>query len=325
MNEMKQTIPVFFTIDDGYAPWLSAALQSLIANASQDYHYDIVILHQELQKENRQRLASAAVGKDAFTIRFVSMQAVQERMENITDRMENRLHCDYFTLTIYFRLFIPEMFPEYDKGIYIDSDIIVPGDISKMYNINLGDNLIGACPDHSVVDIPELAHYMEGAVGVDRYQYINSGVLLMNLKKLREIHFSEQFLYLLNTYHFDCIAPDQDYLNAMCNGKILYLDECWDAMPNDKKPPLKNPQLIHYNLFDKPWCYDNIQYEEYFWKYAAQTPYYKEIVDFKNSYSQKQVQSDRKCLSDLIQKADAMPLADVTFRKIKAGGERIRV
>lgn len=44
----------------------------------------------------------------------------------ITDRIENRLRSDYFTMTIYFRIFIPDMYPEYDKAIYIDSDIVVP-------------------------------------------------------------------------------------------------------------------------------------------------------------------------------------------------------
>ena len=62
----------------------------------------------------------------------------------------------------------------------------------------------------------------------------------------------------------------------MCNGKILYLDEAWDAMPTEGKEPLKNPKLIHYNLFQKPWCYDNIQYEEYFWKYAKDSGYYED-------------------------------------------------
>ena len=60
-----------------------------------------------------------------------------------------------------------------------------------------------------------VARYMEEAVGVSRYEYINSGVLLMNLNKLREKEFDKHFLNLLNTYHFDCIAPDQDYINAI--------------------------------------------------------------------------------------------------------------
>ncbi len=316
----KKEIPIFFTIDNSYAPYISVAIKSIIENASKDYNYKLIVLHQELNKENMEKISS--LSKEGFEIKFVYMK---DGLETITDRVENRLRCDYFTLTIYFRLFIPDMFPEYDKGIYIDSDVVVPGDISKLYNHELGSNLVGACADKSVVDVPELAKYMEEAVGVSRYEYVNSGVLLMNLKEMREKEFTKKFLTLLNKYHFDCIAPDQDYLNAMCNGKILYLDESWDAMPTEGKEPLSNPNLIHYNLFQKPWCYDNIQYEEYFWKYAKQTKYYEQIVEFKNNYSEEQKQSDRECLGVLVSKGGKMSDNEVTFKKVMERGEQIRI
>lgn len=317
---MKKEIPIFFTIDDKYAPYVSVAIASIIDNASKEYNYKIIIIYQELTNENIEKISK--LQNDNFKIEFVYMK---DTLDAITDRVENRLRCDYFTLTIYFRLFIPEMFKEYDKGIYIDSDIVVPGDISELYKFELGDNLIGACPDHSVVDIPEIINYMENAIGVNRHEYINSGVLLMNLKKMREEKFDQRFLELLNKYHFDSIAPDQDYLNAMCNGNILYLDECWDAMPIEGRKELDNPKLIHYNLFSKPWCYDNISYEDYFWKYAKKSDYYNDILNFKNTYSDEQKKSDSDCLTVLIKKADTIPNAEITFKKIYESGERIRV
>lgn len=316
----NKEIPIFFTIDNSYAPYVSVAIQSIMEKASRDYNYKIIILHQELTEENIAKISS--LEKDGFEIKFVYMK---DGLEAITDRVENRLRCDYFTLTIYFRLFIPDMFPEYDKGIYIDSDVVVPGDISELYNHELGDNLIGACSDKSVVDVPELAKYMEEAVGVNKHEYINSGVLLMNLKAMREKEFSKKFLRLLKQYHFDCIAPDQDYLNAMCNGKILYLDEAWDAMPTEGKEPLKNPKLIHYNLFQKPWCYDNIVYEEYFWSYAKKNKYYDQIVEFKSNYSDEQKKSDQECLGVLMNKGGKMPDNDITFKKVMERGEEIRI
>ena len=317
---MKKEIPIFFTIDDKYAPYVSVAISSIIENASKEYNYKIIIIYQELTNENIEKISR--LQNDNFKIEFVYMK---DTLDAITDRVENRLRCDYFTLTIYFRLFIPEMFKEYDKGIYIDSDIVVPGDISELYNFELGDNLIGACPDHSVVDIPEIINYMENAIGVNRHEYIKSGVLLMNLKKMREEKFDQRFLELLNKYHFDSIAPDQDYLNAMCNGSILYLDECWDAMPIEGKKELDNPKLIHYNLFSKPWCYDNIPYEDYFWKYAKKSDYYNDIVNFKNTYSDEQKKSDSDCLTVLIKKADTVPNEEITFKKIYESGEKVRV
>ena len=317
---MDKIIPIFFTIDDNYAPFLATALTSAIDNCSAARNYKAIVLYRELSEENRARLTSLAT--DNFTIECTPMQA---GLESITDRMSNRLRCDYFTLTIYFRLFIPTMFPEFDKGIYIDSDVVLRGDLAELYDIDIGDNLIGACADRSVVEVPPLARYMENAVGVEKHSYINSGVLLMNLKKLREVELDRHFLTLLNTYHFDCIAPDQDYLNAICNGKIHYLDARWDAMPTEDQPPLSDAKLIHYNLFSKPWCYDNIQYGEYFWQYAKDSGYLSEIEAYKAAYSDEQKASDKKCLALLIERGDSIPAQDVTFKNMLESGVKIRL
>jgi len=317
----KKVIPIFFTIDDSYAPFNAVAVKSLIENASKDYDYKIIIISEDVTKENMDKIKSLET--ENAKIEFVPMK---DKMEQITNRDENKLRCDYFTLTIYFRIFIADMFPMYDKGIYIDSDIVVPGDISELYNTELGDNLIGASTDHSIQDVPELINWMENSVGVKKQEYINSGVLLLNLKLLREKNFSKKFLELLDKFHFESIAPDQDYINAMCNGKILYLSEAWDVMPKKGKPAYKNPKLIHYNLFDKPWCYDDIQYEEYFWNYAKQTSFYEPIVEFKKNYSDEQKVSDSKCFETLVNKAATVPEQNEnTFKKKFDAGEFTRV
>lgn len=316
----QKEIPIFFSVDDHYAPFLAAALNSAVKNASPQRQYRAIILHQALSRENQERLARLA--SSHFSIEFVEMK---EGMESITDRMSNRLRCDYFTLTIYFRLFIPAMFPQYDKGIYIDSDVILLGDLAELFDTHIGDNLIAACADKSVVDVPELARYMEEAVGVSRYEYINSGVLLMNLKALREKEFHKHFLRLLETYHFDCIAPDQDYINAICNGKIHYLDSVWDAMPNENALPLESARLIHYNLFSKPWCYDGVQYGEYFWKYSEDSGYLAEAKAYKDSYSEQQKESDSQCLALLIRRGAEICDNPVTFKKMCDSGVRIRL
>lgn len=317
---MKQEIPIFFTIDDEYAPFLSCAINSIIDNASKDYIYKFIILHEKLSKVNIEKLSR--LKKPGFEVEFHEMK---EGLEKITDRDENKLNCKYFTLTIYFRLLIAEMFPEYNKGIYLDSDIIVLGDISKLYNIELDNNLIAACPDYSIQEIPILTKYLREAIGVKEKEYINSGVLLMNLKELRNNNFFSHFLNLLDTYHFDSVAPDQDYINAICNGKIYYLDEKWDAMPNNNKKPLKNPSIIHYNLFQKPWCYDNIQYEDYFWKYAKKSEFYEQILKYKEEFSDKKKSADEQSFKRLIKKADTISGTQNTFRNRYENGEKIRI
>lgn len=322
MYKKQELIPIFFTIDDGYASYLHVALISLIKNASKDRRYKIIVVYQELNEENRNNLAKLVEDYPNFEMEFKFMK---QSLDMITDRIENRLRSDYFTMTIYFRIFIPDMYPEYDKAIYIDSDIIVPGDISELYDTDMHDNLIGVVTDGSVNDVPELQRYMTESLGLKLGDYFNSGMLLMNMKELRNVHLAEHFLYLLNKYHFDCVAPDQDYLNSMCYGKIEYLDSCWDAMPNRNKPEIENPKIIHYNLFDKPWCYDDIQYQDYFWEYAKQSVYYDKIKAYKAAYTDKQKEDDHAHLLDLFRRAGTNADTEVTFRKVLESGEKVRL
>lgn len=317
---MNREIPIFFTIDDSYAPFLAVALNSAIKNSDPQRNYKAIVLYQDLGADNISRLQ--ALQTENFKIELMPIRA---NMEALDDRMSNRLRCDYFTLTIYFRLFIPSMFPQYDKGIYIDSDVVLTDDIAKLFDIDIGENYIGACNDLSIADIPPLVAYTEKAVGVNAKEYINSGVLLMNLKKMRDDDLEGHFLALLNKYHFDSIAPDQDYLNAMCNGKIYYLEEKWDTMPNDAKPMLTETSLIHYNLFSKPWCYDGIQYEEQFWNYAQDCGFIDEIREFKASYTEDKKKADSECLELLVRRGMEIPEKDITFKKMNEKGVRIRL
>lgn len=260
--------------------------------------------------------------KENFKIQFTKMDS---QYEGLSDRMGNRLRADYFTMTIFFRLFIPSMFPEYDKGIYLDSDIVVLDDLAKMFDQDLEDNIIGAVHDSSVVDVPPLVKYIEEAVGINRYRYINSGILLMNMKKMRDNKFDQHFLRLLNTYHFDCIAPDQDYLNAMCKDHILYMSPKWDVMPVEGSEPVKDPGIVHYNLFAKPWCYDNVQYEEYFWEYATETDYLDDIRWVKDHYTDQEKRSDEEAMSRMIDRGLMIAASDDTFKEVFESGKEERI
>ena len=239
----------------------------------------------------------------------------------------NKLAClDRFTLTIFFRLFIPDMFPQYDKGIYLDSDTCVVGDISELYNIDLKDKYLAACPDWSIQEIKPFTDYVIKVVGVDRsLDYINSGILLMDLKTLREVQMGPRFLEINNKYHFDSVAPDQDYINAMCKGRIHYLDPVWDAMPNDSLPPLEHPAIIHYNLFEKPWAKDDVQYGEYFWHYARNSEYYAQIVEVKNSLTASDLEMAGARFSRMIERAVQISRSEGRFSDIFGSGAEHRL
>ena len=185
--------------------------------------------------------------------------------------------------------------------------------------------MVGACREISTYDIKAINDYVENVIGIRKNQYINSGVLLMNLAMMREKKFSEKFLELFNKYHFEVIAPDQDYLNAMCHNEILYIDNNWNMPPNKYTLIETKPYLIHYNLANKPWCYDNIKFKEYFWDAAKKSPFYEEIFDYKKHYNDEMKEQREKLLDDLFKRARDIIDYDVTFKKVKEQGEQIEI
>lgn len=316
----KVTIPIFYAIDDGYAKFVAVSIKSLIMNANNNYNYDINVIYENLSEENAKKLKSL----ETDNVKII-LTEMNQNLSMITDKLGNRLREYTFTLTIFFRLFIPVMFPKYDKCIYIDADTVIPGDISRLYNEDLGDNYLGCIVDKSTIDNEILASYFEEVVGIPRDKYINSGVLLMNSKKLRELKIDEKFLDLYTKYGFDVIAPDQDYINSMCYGHIKYLSDIYDAMPNPNNKEVENPVIIHYNLFLKPWQYEDVQYYDYFWKYAKSTPFYDEILEIKNSYTNEDRKKDSEWMDLMVSRAESLVGTQNTLKNVFESGKETRL
>lgn len=294
-KELKE-IPIFFAIDDQYIPFLAVALKSLIENANKDYKYLIKVLHTNVQEDHMKQIRKYE--NENVNIEFVDLSYYIERVQ---DKLYTR---DYYTNTTYFRLFLPELYPQYDKVLYLDSDIIVLGDISELYNTDMGTNLVAAAPDDIIQYNKVFQDYAELVVGVAKYQnYFNAGVLLMNLDELRKFKFEEKFLYLLGTVKFS-VAQDQDYLNRLCKGRVKLVSHDWDVMPyvNDETKP-EDIKLIHYNFAYKPWHFEDVTYNEYFWKYAEQTDFYDEIIKIRDSYTEEEKFKDREAEKQLVELA----------------------
>lgn len=317
----KKIVPVFFSVDENYAPYLSTALASLIEHTSENYQYNLHVVHHNLTRRSLRKIQKLDLGRENVNIIMTEMQ---ETLSGISDRKSTQLKADYFTPTIYYRIFLPEMFPQYEKGVYLDSDIIVNDDIAKLFETDLNGNLVAATVDMSTQGDKLLCRYFDEVVGVKHDKYFNSGVLVIDFEKFREEEFCEHFLYLLNKYDFDTVAPDQDYLNAMCAGRVEYLDAAWNAMPTPDHHPMKSPKIVHYNLFFKPWHYDGTDYEELFWEYAKYSAFSKAIEKEKRSFSKKNVKGDEERFEQMLVRVNEILKAEVTFKKIFESGKETR-
>lgn len=305
-NDIITEIPVFFTTDDTYIPYLDVAISSLIENASKAYNYRIIVLNTGLCEENVKKVKAREAS--GFKIDFID---ISERLKSIKSRFKNVYH---FSIVTYYRLFIASLFPEYDKIVYIDCDLVVLGDISEFYRTELGENIMGAVPDPFVKNTAEFSLYAKNAICVEPAEYINAGVLLLNLAEFRKNDIENKFINLISTYDFDLVDPDQAYLNYLCRGKIHFFKNGWNKIPSPL-PCEGKKNIVHYALYKKPWQYDDVADGEYFWHYAKLSPFYGLICQRKSNFSEADRADNDATGTLILQHALKIAKSENTFAK----------
>jgi len=156
MSEQKR-IPIFYACDDNFVKYTIVSLQSIMDNASREQTYAVHVLNTSISEDMKRVMYNMA--DEQFSIQF---DDVTDYLKSISDKLPIR---DYYSKTTYYRLFIAEMFPEYEKAIYIDSDTIVLGDIAKLYAYDLGENYVGACLDQVMFQEDVFGTYAEKVFG----------------------------------------------------------------------------------------------------------------------------------------------------------------
>ena len=285
-SDYIKTIPVFYACDDGYVKYLYVSMKSLIENASRLHRINIHILHEDITEEHQKQI------KKLETLNVnIYFENVSEQFAKIDKNLPIR---DYYSKTTYYRLFLPEMFKQYNKAIYIDGDTIVTGDICKMFRHQLGDNYVGAARDQVIAQLELFRTYTNRVLGIRPENYFNAGVLLINCKAFRKQKILKKFNELRDTYSF-VVAQDQDYLNVICKNKVLWLQDKWNAQTVGKLAcPKEDACIIHYNLGEKPWFYRDCLLADYFWKYAVDTPFYDELLEGLNNHRKEDNQAAKR-------------------------------
>ena len=295
-------IPIVFAVDDGYAPMLAVALQSLAENSSSENTYQIYILIERLSRLNRWILRNTIDGYPNISIAFIDVT------EFLDERTKAKCYIEiHTTLATYYRFFIARLLGQYPKIIYLDSDIIINRDIAELYSIDIGDNWIGAAIDvrESIAIRKELTvsnrnwrTYVIQDLGlIDPYTYFQAGVLIINVKAFIENQLEKKCFEALEKIQKP-ILSDQDILNAVCQGHIHYLPITWnvewqipfefetyaeDLQGNfyeEYRKALEAPSILHYASSRKPWTESKLPGAEYWWRDARNT----EMEDLLKNY-----------------------------------------
>ncbi len=288
-------IPIFYACDNNFAKYTIVSLHSMIKNADPKKRYHIHILHTDIRPDTMKTVM--ALSNESFTITF---DDVTEYLESISDKFPLR---DYYSKTTYYRLFISEMFPEYDKAIYMDSDTVIQGDISQLYSIDIKDAYVGACHEQAMVQVDEYGTYVEKVIGVSRYNFFNAGIMLINCHRFR-LHFVlDKFISYLHTYNF-VVTQDEDYLNLICKDHVYWLDQRWNTEIFGEIPyPIEEAFILHYIMTNKPWHYEDCHHGDIFWKYASETAVHQELLAVLSNYTEEEKERDRISCDKLLELA----------------------
>lgn len=164
----------------------------------------------------------------------------------------------------YYRLLLPDLFPQHNTILYLDCDTIVADSLTDLFETDINGYACACVEDQASDDI---RHH--NRIGV-KTTYFNAGVMLINANYWRENHVGAQCIDFIQRNPAKCLYPDQDALNVVLSGTVKYLPYRWNfqelMMCNDPRRLMlakekwadidrakKNPVIIHYTSSIKPW------------------------------------------------------------------------
>ena len=284
-------IPVFYSCDESFLKYCLVSMSSLLKNVSSECFCRIYVLNTDISDEAQKTFCEQIDSMKLSSQYEICFEDVSENLNLIEHEFPLR---DYYSKTTYYRLLIADMHPEYDKVIYIDSDTIVQGDISELYNENIDDHYLGACHEQVMVQIDEYGEYVEKCLGISRHNFFNAGILLINCKEFRDKQLLHRFLEELHAYDF-VVTQDEDYLNLITKDHVKFLDQRWNTeIFNEISYPIEEAKIIHYIMFCKPWHYADCPHADIYMSYAKATPVFSEIEAELNAYTDEDRARDKK-------------------------------
>ncbi len=251
--------------DGNYSKFPATTILSILQNNNNIFLH---LITPGISSENEFKIKKI-IKKNNTSFKFYkSFNSEQKKLLNIIK--ENNKSS--FGIGAYLRLLIPTLVSKkIKKIIYIDSDIIVNGNINGLWKIDLLDNFIAGVnhENHPKIKIWKLK------------QYINSGVMLINLKEIRKINLSNFVQKTIkrhsNDFYFTGLnsCADQDILNLMFNGKIALLPETYNFQV---RRTYREGQIIyHYGWLYKPFRFKPVfidkEYKDLYFHYFDKTPW----------------------------------------------------
>lgn len=207
---------IVYSSDENYVQHMGISIFSLLQNNTEVDEITIYILSNDISDESKKKLNDIVINQFRRNIVFIDFTLYKD----LSLKMEWPI-----SISAYARLFLSEMLPEIcERVIYIDCDTVICESLWSLWKTNLGNNSVGGVID---TVLPQF----KDAVGLDREnEYINSGVLLTDIKKWRERKVQDRFIQFIKEHQGQVSHHDQGTINGVLHGEIMVIHPRFNAM-----------------------------------------------------------------------------------------------
>lgn len=280
---MDNTVSIALITDDSFVMPTCVTIVSILKNRNTEVPYHIYVVTPGL-KRRQVKLLETLSGNGA-TISIV--EGNLQKFENLHDD-KNSVKYLSASKAAMLKFDLPNLFPKLEKILYLDGDIIVRCDLSELFNTDLGDYYLAAAHDTGKM-------YSRAPMVLKFPGYFNSGMMLLNLKKMREIDATSQLMAAKAAMTGKSLM-DQPAFNEVCDNHVLHVNSKWnylainldragekwnigqlnDLLRSDyasKAAFEQNAVVIHYSSQDKPWKCHVGPWTDLWYKYYRESPY----------------------------------------------------
>ena len=257
-------IEIACAADRAFLPHTATMLASVLANAGGEVRVH-VLTAPDVGRADRKLLAGVG---DAP----IEVTPVDARL------FEGLKAAGPFPAAVWYRTALPQILRGLERVIYLDSDVLVLDSLVPLWESELGDAWIAAVTN--VFPNEEFAHVHCGRLGLDPARYFNSGVLLMDLNRLRAARSFDRVRDFALANREQLIFPDQDTLNGALGEHRLSLHPRWNLMLGIEQHPwskqihgaeavaaaVADPAIRHFEgTANKPWLTDAPEWSRQLW------------------------------------------------------------
>lgn len=246
VNTPDETMNIVLAYSPNWAPYIQTEVYAIFKNNPPPIK--VFLLSDRLGDTDL--LPICSFFGTGYSYEFINVEDMYNKFIPTSTNVSNR-----FTKYTLYRLLMPMIIPV-DRLLYIDADAIVCGNISDLYYMDLGDNILAG-----IADIGSAMPVVRGAIGfTEKDTYINAGVCLMDMKKIRDLDLMSKWLEMVNTRFYHC--HDQDILNITCRGQIQSVGNEYNSSLSTSYN--MDPKIVHY-AGRKPWSTKDVHNQK-IWK-----------------------------------------------------------